>query len=143
MSEVTRHEFDIMSTSRGMRWTGRVMSGLVALFLLFDAVMKLAKVEPVVSATAKLGYPESVIIPLGVVLALSTLGDLSPTASILGAILVAGYLGGAVATHVRVEDPLWTHTLFPVYLGILMWVGLVLRDARLRVLTPIRRVRWS
>lgn len=120
-------------------WAGYIVSGLPALFLLLDAVGKLVKPAPVVEGTLALGYQESIIIPLGVVLLLSTLLYAIPKTSAIGAILLTGYLGGAVATHVRVDNPLFTHTLFPVYLGILLWIGLFLRDERLRALIPIRK----
>jgi len=120
-------------------WAGRVLSGLFVLLLALDAVMKFAKPAAVVEGTVKLGYPESVITPLGVVLLVSTVLYAVPRTAVLGAILLTGYLGGAVATHVRVGDPLATHTLFPVYIGVLLWLALVMRDARLRALLPIRR----
>lgn len=118
--------------SRRARWAGRIVSGVPAAFLLFDAALKLAKPPFVVEGTVRLGYPAGVIVPLGVVLLASTLLYLLPRTSALGAILLTGYLGGAVATHVRVGDPLASHVLFPVYVGVLLWVGLWLRDARLR-----------
>jgi hypothetical protein len=120
-------------------WTGRGMSGLSALFLLLDGVMKLIKPAPVVDGTVRLGYPESVIVKLGIVLIICTVLYLIPRTSILGAILLTGYLGGAVATHVRVGDPLFSHILFPTYLGLLIWGGLYAREDRLRVLFPLRR----
>jgi hypothetical protein len=120
------------------RWTGIVISALPALFLFADAVMKLMKPAPVVEATVKLGYSESVIVPLGIVLLICTILYVVPRTSVLGAILLTGYLGGAVATHVRVGDPLFSHVLFPVYLGVMIWLGLYLRDVRLRALVPLR-----
>lgn len=117
---------------RKTRWAGWIMSGLLSSFLTLDAVMKLVKPEPVVKATLDLGYPEHVIVPLGVVLLASTVLYLVPRTAMLGAILLTGYLGGAVATHVRVGNPLVSHTLFPTYLGALLWGGLLLRDAKLR-----------
>ena len=119
-------------------WAGRIISGLAALFLVMDAVMKLVKPAFVVEGTVKLGYPESVIIPLGIVLLASTIIYVIPRSSVLGAILLTGYLGGAVATHVRVGDPLFSHVLFPVYLGVLIWLGLYLRDDRMSALIPLR-----
>jgi hypothetical protein len=113
------------------------MSALPALFLLVDGVMKLMKPAIVVEATVHLGYPESVIPGLGIVLLVSTLVYLIPRTSVLGAILVTGYLGGAVATHVRVGDDLFP-IFFPVILSALLWGGLVLRDGRLRALLPLR-----
>jgi hypothetical protein len=114
------------------------MSGLVVLFLLMDAVMKFVKPEPVLKGTVELGFNESVIVPLGAVLLVSTLLYAFPRTAVLGAILLTGYLGGAVCTHVRVNNPLFSHTLFPTYLGVLLWGGLLLRDRRLRALLPIR-----
>ena len=117
--------------SKGALWTGRVLSTLPALFLLFDAGMKLVKPVFVVEATVKLGFAESVIVPLGVVLLVCTLLYLLPPTAVLGAILLTGYLGGAVATHVHAGDGPF-EILFPVVFGALLWGGLVLRDARLR-----------
>jgi len=112
-------------------WAGIVVSALPALFLLIDGVMKLVKPPDVVETTVKLGYPESVILGLGIVLIACTVIYVIPRTAVLGAILLTGYLGGAVATHVRVGNPLFTHTLFPVYLGALIWGGLFLRDERI------------
>lgn len=112
--------------------TGWILSGLAILFLLFDAVGKLMKPAMVVEGTVTLGYPESVITGLGTVLLLSTILYAIPRVSFLGALLLTGYLGGAVATHVRVEDPLFSHTLFPVYVAIFVWGGLYLRNKKLR-----------
>lgn len=116
-------------------WVGRIMSALPALFLLVDGGMKLLKPAPVVEATVRLGYPESVIVVLGIVLLACTVVYLLPRTSVLGAILLTGYLGGAVATHVRVGESLFS-IFFPVLLGVLVWVGLWLRDDRLRALLP-------
>jgi hypothetical protein len=113
------------------------MSGLPALFLLLDGVGKLVKPAPVVEATVKLGYPESIIIPLGIVLITCTVVYLFPRTSVLGAILLTGYLGGAVATHVRVGEG-WFPMSFPIIMGVLLWGGLYLRDDRLRALIPLR-----
>jgi hypothetical protein len=129
---------DEASPSRAARWTGRVLSALPAAFLLLDAVMKFVKPEPVLKGTVELGFSESVILPLGVVLLASTLLYLVPRTAVLGAILLTGYLGGAVCTHVRVGNPLFSHVLFPVYLGVLLWLGLYLRDRRVRALLPLR-----
>jgi DoxX-like family len=124
--------------SRGMLWAGRVMSALPALFLLFDGVMKLVKPAVVVEKTVELGYPESDIFGLGIVLLACTVLYLIPRTSVLGAVLLTGYLGGAVATHVRVGDSLFP-IFFPVIVAALLWEGLVLRDSRLRALLPLRR----
>ena len=118
-------------------WAGRILGGLPALFLIVDAVMKFIKPQPVIEATVKLGYPESVIFGLGVVLLLSTILYLIPLTSVLGAILLTGYLGGAVATHVRVGEGMFS-VVFPVIFGALLWGGLWLRDDRLRSLIPLK-----
>lgn len=128
---------DIQTVSKGRLWAGRILGGLPALFVLVDAIMKLFKPPIVVDATVKLGYPESVIIGIGVVLLASAILYLIPQTSILGAILLTGYLGGAVATHVRVGEG-WFSILFPVILGVLLWAGLWLRDDRLQKLIPLR-----
>jgi DoxX-like family len=125
--------------SKGRLWTGRIMSALPALFLFVDAVGKLVKPAPVVEGTVQLGYPESVLLGLGIVLLACTVLYVIPRTAILGAILLTGYLGGAVATHVRVGSPLFSHILFPVYVAVLVWGGLYLRDERLRALIPLRR----
>ena len=125
--------------SKGRLWTGRIMSALPALFLLIDGVGKLVKPAPVVQGTVQLGYPESVLLGLGIVLLSCTVLYVIPRTAILGAILLTGYLGGAIATHVRVGSPLFSHILFPVYLAVLIWGGLYLRDERLRALIPLRR----
>src|SRR5215510_2121733 len=124
--------------SRKALWAGRIISALPALFLLMDGVMKLVKPPMVVDATVKLGYQESSIVPLGIVLLVCAVLYVIPQTSVLGAILLTGFMGGAVATHVRTGDPLFTHVLFPTYLGVLIWLGLYLRDGRLRSLVPMR-----
>jgi hypothetical protein len=123
--------------SKKRLWVGRIMSGLPTLFLLTDGVFKLIKPAPVVEATVKLGYSESVILPLGIVLLACTIIYAIPRTAVLGAILLTGYLGGAVDTHVRVGDPAFG-ILFPIILGVLIWGGLYLRDDRLRALIPWR-----
>jgi hypothetical protein len=127
--------------SRRALWMGRVLTGVGALFLLMDAVGKLLRLPPVVSATTELGYPADAVFTLGVLealcLALSLWG---PTAAV-GTVLLTGYLGGAVATHVRLGNPLLSHTLFPVYVGVMVWAGLCLRETRLRDALLPRRGR--
>jgi hypothetical protein len=113
-------------------WTGRIMSALAILFLLFDTVGKLLRLAPFVEGTTQLGYPASVVLGIGVLELLCLVGYLIPRTAILGAVMLTGYLGGAVATHVRVGSPLFTHILFPIYVGVLIWGGLYLRDPRLR-----------
>jgi hypothetical protein len=114
------------------------MSALPALFLLVDGAMKLAKPELVVKATVELGYPESVIVSLGIVLLACVVLYLIPQTAVLGAILLTGYLGGAVATHVRVGAGSFPIS-FPILLGTLLWAGLVLRNDRLRNVMPLVR----
>lgn len=118
-------------------WAGRIVSWLPALFLLLDGVAKLFKPAPVIEGTVKLGYSESVIIPLGVVLIVCTVLYLIPRTAVLGAILLTGYLGGAVATHVRAADGIFP-VVFAFTFGVLLWLGIYLRDARLRELVPLR-----
>jgi hypothetical protein len=130
-------ESQIASVSRKMLWTGRIISALPVLFLLMDGIMKLFKPKVVVDATLKLGYQETVIVPLGIVLLLCTVLYVIPRTSVLGAILLTGYLGGAVATHVRVGEGLFP-VLFPVFFGVLIWGGLWFRDKRIRALIPLR-----
>jgi hypothetical protein len=127
-----------LAVSRKALWTGRIISGLISLFLLFDALGKLMRADVVLQAIDKLGYQRSVSVGIGTVLLICVAIYVVPRTSILGAILLTGYLGGAVATHVRVGDPLFSHALFPVYLGILIWGGLFLRERRLRALVPLR-----
>lgn len=125
-------------TSRAQLWTGRVLSIVAVLFLLMDATMKVVRLPVAVEGTKKLGYPD-VVLTLGVIQLVLLALYLVPRTAVLGAILWTGYLGGAVATHVRVGDPLFTHILFPTYVAALLWGGLWFRDARLRALLPIRR----
>jgi hypothetical protein len=125
------------SISRARLWAGRVVSALPALFLLLDGAMKLPKPSFVVEATTGLGYPEYLIVPLGVVVLVCTILYVIPQTAVLGAILLTGYLGGAVASHARHEDGPFA-IFFPVVFGILIWGGLVLRDPRLAALVPWR-----
>ena len=126
--------------SKKTLWTGRILSALVVLFLAFDCVIKFIKPvpQPVADAFAKLGWPVTLAANLGVILLGCTILYAIPRTSMLGAILLTGYLGGAVTTHLRVGDPLFSHVLFPVYLGVLLWLGLYLRDSRLRALVPLK-----
>jgi hypothetical protein len=120
--------------SKKALWSGRVMTGLVGLFLFVDGVFKFIQPEPVVTGTQTLGYDASVLVPLGSVLLSCVVLYLIPRTAVLGAVLLTGYLGGAIASHVRVGNPLASHVLFPVYLGVLVWGGLYLRDLRVRAL---------
>jgi DoxX-like protein len=126
-----------------MLWTGRVMSAIVVLFLLMDAGMKLADVAPVKEAAQQLGWPLTLDRVLGVIDLACLVLYAVPRTAVLGAILMTGLLGGAIAAHLRLLDPLFTHTLFGVYLGLLAWGGLWLRDARLRALIPLRAKNWA
>lgn len=129
----------IATVTNSTFWIGWIMSGIVVVFLLFDGTTKLMMITPVVDATTGIGYPVDLIRPLGVVcLACAVLYAL-PRTSVLGAILLTGFLGGAVASKVRLEEPLFSQVLFGVYVGILAWGGLYLRDSRLRALIPLRR----
>lgn len=120
------------STSGTQLWVGRALSTLAILFLLFDALTKVFRAQPVVEGTVQLGYPESTIVGIGLVLLACIVIHLIPRTAVLGAILLTGFLGGAVATHVRLLNPLFSHTLFPVYVAVFVWLGLALRDAELR-----------
>ncbi len=126
--------------SKGALWTGRIMSGLVILFLLFDGAIKLVPLDIVTETSAQLGLPATVAMArtLGILTIVSALLYAIPRTSVLGAILLTGYLGGAIATHLRVGSPLFSHTLFGLYLGLLVWGGLFLREVRLRDLIPLR-----
>lgn len=122
-------------------WGGRVLSALAILFLLFDSVIKVLKVSVAVEGTVQLGYPEGVVVGIGIIELVCLALYVIPRTSVLGAILFTGYLGGAIATHVRIGSPLFTHTLFPIYVAALIWGGLILREDRLRALIPLRRSR--
>jgi hypothetical protein len=122
--------------SRRALWTGRILGALAVTFLIFDSFGKLLEVQPVLDGTKQLGYPPDVVFPLGVILMVSVLVYLVPRTAALGAVLLTAYLGGAVATHVRVGSPLFTHVLFPTYVAALLWGSLMLRDARLRSFVP-------
>jgi len=124
--------------SKGARWTGRILGGLAAAFLLFDGAMKLAKPDFVVEGTTKYGYAEAVLVPLGIVLITGTLLYLIPRTAVLGAIVLTGFLGGAVDVHVRAGEGAF-NVLFPVVFGAILWGALYLRDARVRALVPVRR----
>lgn len=115
-------------------WAGFIIQGLVVLFLTFDCVVKLIVHQSAVDATVRLGYSADLLIPLGIVLTICTLLYVVPQTSILGAILLTAYLGGATSTHVRIGDPFF----FPIIMGVLVWLSLFLRDRRLRALIPLR-----
>jgi hypothetical protein len=124
--------------SKTQRRVAYVLSGLAIAFLVFDAIIKILKLAPAVQGTAQLGFPTSDVLGIGVVELVCIAIYVIPRTSFLGAILLTGYLGGAIASHVRVGDPLFSHVLFPTYVATLIWGGLYLRDARLRALVPVR-----
>jgi len=123
--------------SKGRLWTGRIISALVVLFLLFDGITKLMKVKPVLDASAQLGYPVGTIVGIGITLLVCTAFYVIPQTAVLGAILLTAYLGGAVASQVRIGNPI-NDTLIPIIFGALAWTGLLLRENRLRALIPLR-----
>jgi hypothetical protein len=125
--------------SKAALWSGRVMTGIVALFLALDAGMKLLQLDAVREAMAPLGYPAGLGLVIGLIEAVCLLLYVVPQTAVLGAILLTGLLGGSAAAHLRVGDPLFTHVLFGVYVGIFAWGGLYLRDEKLRALIPLRR----
>ena len=122
----------VTAPSKTRVWTRYIISGIAVLFLLFDAFGKFAKPEPVVRGTLALGYPESLITVMGVILLICTILYVIPRTAVLGAVLLTGYLGGAVASNFRIEAPLFSNTLFPVYFAVLVWAGLYFRSERLR-----------
>jgi len=126
------------SVSKASLWTGRILSGMVVLFMVFDGVTKVIKLPQVMEATVRIGFPESTVVGIGITLLVSVALYVIPNTSILGAILLTGYLGGATAANVRAGSPLF-NTLFAVIFGMLVWLGLFLREPRLRVLIPLRR----
>ena len=128
------------TTDRGRAfWIGWTLSGLVIAFMVMDATMKLMALPVVLETSAPLGFAGAEMARgLGITLIVCTILYALPRTAVLGAILLTGYLGGAVATHVRVGSPLFTHILFGVYLGVMLWSGLYLRDMRLRALLPLR-----
>jgi hypothetical protein len=129
------------TVSKPARWTGRVLSGLVIVFMMFDGAVKLVPWPIVTETMDKMGYGSSDTLArsLGIITIVCTLLYSVPPTSILGAILLTGYLGGAIASHVRIGSPLLSHTLFGLYLGLMLWGGLWLRDNNLRSLLPFRR----
>jgi hypothetical protein len=129
---------DTKGISRKRLWAGRVLTGLAGSFLIMDGGMKLFKPPFVVQATVQLGYPESAIVGTGIVLLACTLLYLIPRSSVLGAVLLTGYLGGAVATNVRAGQPMF-NIVFPVIFACITWGGLWLREPRLGQLLPLKR----
>jgi hypothetical protein len=125
--------------AKGKLWTGRILSGIAVLFMLFDATIHVLKPAVVVEGFAKLGFPPGTSVTLGVIELACVVLYLIPRTSVLGAILLTGYLGGAIATQVRVAAPLFSTTLFPIYVALFIWGGLYLRDERVRAVIPVRR----
>jgi hypothetical protein len=125
-----------MPVSKAGVWSGRIVSAVVIVFMLFDGAIKVLKLAPAVEGTTRLGYPAGLVLPIGIVALGCTLLYAIPKTTILGAILLTGYMGGATATQVRLEDP-WF--FFPVAIGGLAWLGIFLRDERLRTLIPLRK----
>jgi len=125
--------------SNKMLWAGRIICTLVVLFLLFDSSIKLIQLAAAVEGTIRLGYPVNLIPTIGLILLVCTVLYTIPRTSVVGAILLTGYLGGAVASQLRIAEPLFSHVLFPVYFGVLLWAGLFLRDERLRALVLLRK----
>lgn len=132
---------EAMPVSNGALWTGRALSAVVVLFMIFDGVIKLPPLDIVTQTMTELGWPVDPNIArlIGVVGLISTALYAIPRTSVLGAVLLTAYMGGAISTHVRIGNPLFSHTLFGVYLGIILWGGLYLRDARVRTLIPFSR----
>lgn len=126
--------------SKGRLWTARIMSWIIILFMLFDSIFKFIKPAPVVEGTVILGFAEHHLTLIGTLGLISTILYAIPRTSFLGALLLTGYFGGVIATHVRLDAPLFTHILFPVYLAVLAWGGLWLRDEKVRRLMPYREL---
>jgi hypothetical protein len=124
--------------SKGALWTGRFLSGFAVLFLLFDITLKVFSLVPAEEATKGLGFPASLVFYLGLIQLVCLAAYVFPRTAVLGAVLWTGYLGGAIAIHLRVGNPLASHTLFPIYVALFLWGGLWLRDERLRALFPVR-----
>ncbi|MFB9328028.1 DoxX family protein [Paenibacillus aurantiacus] len=128
----------VQKRSKGRLWASYALSGLVVLFMLFDGIAKLFKPESVVESTTTLGFEEHHLLAIAILGLISTLLYAFPRTAVLGAILLTAYYGGVVATHVRLDNPLFSHTLFSVYLAILAWGGLWLRDDRVQRLFTTR-----
>lgn len=136
-------EVDNRVGSKKMVWTGRIVSWVITALLLLDAGMKVLQVPQVMEGTLKVGYPAGAVRPIGIILLVCLICYVIPRTSVLGAILLTGYLGGAVATNVRISAPLFSYVLTPVYVGALVWGGLFLQDERVRALIPLRKDSYS
>ena len=130
---------DIAAPSKSRLWTGRILSILTILFLLFDGIMKLVRPLPVTQAMTQLGFPQNLSVPIGIILLLCTALYAIPWTSVLGAVLLTGYLGGAVVSQLRIGAPLFGSTLFPIYFAVLMWAAIYLQEPRLRAFIPVRK----
>jgi len=128
------------TTTADLDWprTGWALTGLAVAFLAFDTILKLLQLAPAVQATVELGYAAHLVPVIGVIEAVCLVLYVVPRTSVLGAVLLTGYLGGAIATHVRLGSPLPSHTLFPIYVALLIWGGIWLRDEKLRAIFPLR-----
>ncbi len=125
--------------SKAKVWTSRVLSGIAVLFMLFDSTIHLMAIPPVVEAFNQLGFSINLAVPIAIIEIVCVILYLVPQTSVFGVVLLTGYLGGAVAANLRIGTPLFSNVLFPVYIGILAWGGLFLRNARLRELFPIQK----
>jgi hypothetical protein len=137
--------FNIMTKtnhiSKTTLWTSRIMAGIVILFMLMDSIFKFIQPEEVVQGTLELGYAEHHILTIGILGFISILLYSYPRTSVLGAIFLTAYWGGAVATHVRLDNPLFSHILVPVFLGVLAWGALWLREKKLQNLIPLKKAK--
>lgn len=132
----------ITPVSKKALWAGYVICGLVVLMLLMSASFKFMKPPDVLKEFSRLGYAEGHALALGILEVACVVIYVIPQTAVLGAILLTGYLGGATATHVRIDDPI-TNLIGPSLFGVLAWLGLYLRDSRLRALIPLRSEKWG
>lgn len=137
----SQHESPLITSSPAVRWAGRIATGIAVLFLAFDTAIKLVAAGPAVEGTAELGFAAHLLRPIGLIELACLVVYLVPRTAPLGAVLWTGYLGGAIATHLRLGNPLFTHTLFPIYVAALLWGGLYARDVRVRALLHARPAR--
>jgi hypothetical protein len=133
----SQQNMSVEAISKGQIWTGRVLAGIAVLFLTMDTGFKFVASHLAAEATAQLGYPAHLIPVIGWIEAILLVLYLIPRTSVFGALLWTGYLGGAIATHFRIGNPLFTHQLFPIYIATLLWLGLWLRDRRVRAILPL------
>jgi hypothetical protein len=135
----TAHTTLVPSANPGkLVWTGRVLSGLVIAFMLFDSIIKLVQIQAVTDTFRQMGIPENLAVEIGIIGLVCTVLYAIPRTAVLGAILLTAMLGGGIASHLRIGSPLFSHVLFGVYLGLFAWGGLFLREPRLRALIPLR-----